>query len=61
MLGLDGLVDLAVVAGVGVAVVGGVETLDNELETRRGAVAVLEAGAMIFVSVSNLSLLKHYL
>lgn len=48
MLGFDGLMGLALVVAIGVAVVGGVETFDSVLETRRGAVATLEPGAMIF-------------
>lgn len=48
MLGFDGLMGLALVVAIGVAVVGGVETFDSVLETRRGAVAALEPGAMIF-------------
>lgn len=47
MLGFDGLMGLALVVAIGVAVVGGVETFDSVLETRRGAVATLEPGAMI--------------
>ena len=47
LLGFDGLVDFALTVAEDVAVLGGVETFDNELETRRGAVAVLEAGAII--------------
>ena len=46
LLGFDGLFGLALVVAVGVLVVGGVETLDSELGTRREPVAVLEAGAM---------------
>lgn len=46
LLGFNGLIGLALAVVVGVAVLGGVETLDSELETRRGAVAVLEPGAM---------------
>ena len=46
MLGFDGLFGLGLVEAIGVAVVGGVETLDSELDTRRGAVAVLEPGAI---------------
>lgn len=52
MLGFDGLIGLALVVAIGVAVVGGAETFDSELETRRGAVAVLEAGAMVLMSWS---------
>lgn len=47
MLGFDDLIGLALAVGVGVVVLGGVETFDNELDTRRGAVAALELGAMI--------------
>lgn len=47
MLGFDGLIGLALVVATGVAVFDGVETFDSELETRRGAVAVLEPGAMV--------------
>ena len=47
LLGFDDLIGLALVVGVGVVVLGGVETFDNELDTRRGAVAALEPGAMI--------------
>ena len=46
LLGFDGLIGLALGVAVGVAVLGGVETFDSELETRRGPVAVLEPGAM---------------
>ena len=48
MLGFDVLFGLALVVAVGVAVVGGVETLDSELEVRRGAVVALVVGAMVF-------------
>ena len=48
LLGFDGLIGLALAAMIGVAVVGGVETFDSELETRREAVPVLEPGAMVF-------------
>ena len=47
LLGFDDLIGLALVVGVGVVVVGGVESFDNELDTRRGAVAALEPEAMI--------------
>ena len=47
MLGFDDLFGLALLVATGVVVVGGVETLDKELETRRGTVAVLEPGAMV--------------
>lgn len=47
LLGFDGLIGLVLVIAVDVAVVGGVETFDSELEIRRGAVAVLEPGAMV--------------
>ena len=47
LLGFDGLIGLAFVVAIGVAVLGGVETLDRELDTRRGAVAVLEPAAMV--------------
>lgn len=47
MLGFAGLMGLALVAAVDVTVVGGVETFDSELDTRRGAVADLEPGAMV--------------
>lgn len=50
---IDGLIGLVLFVATGVAVVGGVETLDRELETRRGTVAVLEPGAMFLcLSVS---------
>ena len=53
LLGFDGLIGLVLFVATGVAVLGGVETLDNELETRRGTVAVLEPGAMFLcLSVS---------
>ena len=52
LLGFDDLIGLALVVAVGAAVVGGVETFDSELETRRGAVAVLEPGAMVLMSWS---------
>ena len=61
LLGFDDLIGLALVVAVGAAVVGGVETFDSELETRRGAVAVLEPGAMALdVLVSKLSSLTKF-
>ena len=53
LLGFDGLIDLALVVAVEVVVVEGVETFDNELDTRRGAVDVLEPAAIVFGLVSN--------
>ena len=47
LLGFDGLIDLALVVAVGVVVVEGVETFDNELDTRRGAADVLEPAAIV--------------
>ena len=47
LLGFDGLIGLALFVAIGVAVVGGFETFDSELETRRGTVVVLEPGAMV--------------
>ena len=52
LLGFDGLIGLVLVVAIGVAAVDGVETFDSELETRREAVAVLEPGAMVFMSWS---------
>ena len=46
LLGFDGLIDLALVVAIGVVVVGGVETFDSELDTRREAVDVLEPAAI---------------
>lgn len=59
LLGFDGLTVLAFVVAIGGAVVGGVETLDSELDTRRGAAAALEPAAMFFSLVSRLMFLKH--
>lgn len=61
MLGFDGLFGLAFVVAIGVAVVGGVETLDSELDTRRGAVAVREPGAIGLSWSVSLTYFKHCL
>lgn len=58
LLGFDDLFGLALVVAVGIAFVGGVETFDSELDTRRGAVAFLEAGAMILSWSVNCQCLK---
>ena len=52
LLDFDVLVGLALVVAVGVAVVGGVETLDSELEARRG-VADFLVGAMVLYRSAN--------
>lgn len=51
---LIGLVDLFARAGaVADVVVGGVETLDRELETRRGVLPGLRPGGIVWSRVSN--------
>ena len=47
LLGFDGLIDLALVVAIGVVVVGGVETFESELDTRREAVDALEPAAIV--------------
>ena len=47
--------DLAARAGVlAFVVVGGVDTFDSELETRRGVFPDLDPGGMVLISVGNL-------
>ena len=59
LLGFDGLTGLAFVVAIRGPVVGGVETLDSELDTRRVAAAALEPAAMFLSWSVRLTLLKH--